>query len=73
MNQDPATRIAAVRRYGDPITDGQRADATALLADMLAAAEKHGITLRDFDFTIDLPGGCIDVITARDDRLGRQQ
>jgi hypothetical protein len=72
VNQDPAARIAAVRRYGDPITDGQRADATALLADMLAAAQKHGITLANFDFTIDLPGGCVDVVTARDDRNGRR-
>lgn len=72
LSQDPATRIAAVHRYGPPITDEQRAAATALLTDMLAAAEAHGVTLADFDDAIDLPGGCLDVITARDDRNGRR-
>ncbi|MGC0319343.1 hypothetical protein [Kitasatospora acidiphila] len=64
----PADRIAGVQRFGDPITDSQRARATALLLDLLAAAELHGATLSDFDFTIDLPGGCLDVITAMDRR-----
>lgn len=60
-----ADRIAAVHRYGDPITDEQRAAAEALLADLLAAAERHGVTLADFDWTVDLPGGCLDVILTK--------
>ena len=60
-----ADRIAAVERGGDPITAQQRDDAAALLADLLAAAERHGVTLDDFDWTVDLPGGCMDVITAK--------
>ncbi|KJY26434.1 hypothetical protein [Streptomyces sp. NRRL S-495] len=59
------TRIAEVQRGGDPITTQQRIDAAALLDDLLAAAAKHDITLDDLDWTIDLPGGCIDVITAK--------
>lgn len=62
----PAERVAAVHRFGDPITDRQRADATALLVDLLDTAARHGVTLTDFDAMVDLPGGCLDVITARD-------
>jgi hypothetical protein len=47
------------------VTDQQRADATALLVDMLTAAAAHGMTIDDFDWTIDLPGGCLDVILSR--------
>jgi hypothetical protein len=60
-----ADRVAAVPRHGDPITEQQRAAATALLADLLAAAERHGVSLDDFDWTIDLPGGCLDVIVSK--------
>ena len=60
-----ADRIAAVRRGGDPVTAEQRAAAEALLTDMLAAAERHGVTLRDLDFVVDLPGGCLDAIRAK--------
>jgi hypothetical protein len=60
-----ADRVAAVHRHGDPVTDDQRAAATALLADLLAAAERHGVGIDDFDFTIDLPGGCLDVILSK--------
>lgn len=72
MNQDPSARIAAVHRYGPPITDEQLVAATALLTDLLATAAVHGVTLADFDGVVDLPGGCVDVITNRDDRAGRQ-
>jgi hypothetical protein len=61
----PADRVAAIHRGGDPVTDEQRATATALLTDLLAAAEKHGVTLADFDWTVDLPGGCLDVVRAK--------
>lgn len=57
-----AERVDAIERGGDPVTAEQRAAATALLADMLAAASRHGVTLDDFDWTVDLPGGCLDVI-----------
>lgn len=57
----PADRVAAVHRYGDPVTDAQRAAATALLVDLLVAAEEHGVTIEDFDGVSDLPGACLDV------------
>lgn len=58
---DAAARIAAVTRHGLPATDEQRAQATALLTDLLAAAARHGITLDDFDQVADLPGACLDI------------
>jgi hypothetical protein len=61
VTDDLAYRVNAVHRYGSPIPPEVRAAATTLLADMLAAAEKHGVTLADFDNAIDLPGGCLDV------------
>ena len=60
-----ADRVAAIHRHGDPVTDEQRAAAEALLADLLEAAARHGVTLDDFDRTVDLPGGCLDVILAK--------
>lgn len=60
----PADRIANVHRHG-PVTAEQIQAATELLTDLLAAAEKHGVTLADFDWTIDLPGGCLDVVLAK--------
>lgn len=60
-----ADRIAAVHRYGDPITDEQRKEARLLLESLLLAAGLHGVTLADFDWTIDLPGGCLDVVLAK--------
>jgi hypothetical protein len=58
-------RVEAIRRHGDPVTDQQRAAATALLASLLEAAAQHGVTLDDFDWTIDLPAGCLDVVLAK--------
>lgn len=58
-----ADRVAAIERFGPaPVTDQQRAAATALLADLLEAAERHGASLDDFDWVADLPGACLDVI-----------
>lgn len=59
-----ADRIAAVQRT-TPLTDDERAAAEQLLADMLAAAGRHGITLSDLDWVTDLPGACVDVIRSR--------
>jgi hypothetical protein len=58
----PADRVAAVQRGGGPVTEEQRAAAAALLADMLAAAGRHGVTLDDLDWVADLPGACLDVV-----------
>lgn len=60
-----ADRVAEIRRHGDPVTAEQRAAAEQLLASLLAGAAKHGVTLDDFDWTVDLPGGCLDVILAK--------
>lgn len=60
-----ADRVAAVERGGDPITDQQRDEARRLLDALLRAAEPFGISLDDFDWTVDLPGGCMDVVTAK--------
>lgn len=57
-----AERVAAIRRGGDPTTAEQRAAAVELLGSLLAAAGQHGATLDDFDWTVDLPGGCLDVV-----------
>lgn len=59
-----ADRIASVQR-ATTLTGEQAAAAEQLLADMLTAAGHHGVTLDDFDWTIDLPGGCVDVILAK--------
>ncbi|MGO4417239.1 hypothetical protein AB4Z54_00285 [Streptomyces sp. MCAF7] len=58
-------RIAAVHRYGGPITDEQRTAATRLLDALLDAAADHQATLDDFDGVVDLPGGCLDVILSK--------
>lgn len=59
-----ADRIAAVSRATAP-TEEQAAAAEALLADMLAAAARHGVTLADLDWVTDLPGACVDVVKSR--------
>lgn len=60
-----AERVAAVRRHGGQVTDEQRAAATALLTDLLEAAARHGVTLADLDYVIDLPSGCLDVVLSK--------
>lgn len=60
-----AERVAGVHRHGDPVTPEQRAAAEELLASLLAAAGRHGVVLDDFDWTIDLPGGCLDVVLSK--------
>ncbi|MEU3521834.1 hypothetical protein ABZ770_42515 [Streptomyces sp. NPDC006654] len=60
-----AERVDSVHRHGAPVTPEQRAAAEALLADLLEAAARHGVTLDDFDWTVDLPAGCLDVILAK--------
>ncbi|MFF3959799.1 hypothetical protein ACFYY1_42585 [Streptomyces sp. NPDC001890] len=55
-------RVAAIHRGGPTVTDAQRTAATRLLDALLDAAAEHGATLDDFDGTIDLPGGCLDVV-----------
>lgn len=57
-------RIAAVQRASHP-TDDQQAAATRLLDVLLDAAAEHQATLDDFDWTVDLPGACVDVILAK--------
>lgn len=61
-----ADRVAAIERGGDPVTENQRLAAVELLADLLSAAERHGVTLDRFDWTVDLPGACLDVIRSQD-------
>lgn len=55
-------RVAAIQRGGGPVTDAQQTAATRLLDALLDAAAEHGVTLDDFDWTVDLPGGCLDLI-----------
>ena len=59
-NSNLAARIstAAERRPAHGDTERDKAAATALLADMLQAAAKHGITLDTFDWVADLPSTC---------------
>ncbi len=63
-----ADRVAAIGRGGPPVTSEERAAAVALLAELLAGAAKYGVTLDDFDWTVDLPGGCLDVVRAKNRR-----
>lgn len=74
MSDDRATgeRIAAVERAGGPITAQQRADATALLEDLVSAAAPHGVTLADFDWVTGLPEACVDVILQQARRRGER-
>ena len=67
QGRTPADRIAAVNRAG-AIAAEERAAATALLIDLLAAAARHGVTLDDLDWVTDLPGACLDVTAARPGR-----
>ena len=64
-SMDPAERISEVRRFGEPMTPTEQRAATELLTDLVAAAQRHGLTLGDFDAVTDLPGACVDVVRAR--------
>jgi hypothetical protein len=72
LSTDPAARIGTVRRYGAPLTEEQRTEATALLTDLLTAAGFYGVDLADFDGVVDLPGACVDALVDRDARKRRQ-
>jgi len=62
----PADRIAAVAaRRTTPPTADELETATALLVDLLAAAERHGVTLDDLDWVADLPGAAYDATVAK--------
>ncbi|MGW3230708.1 hypothetical protein [Kitasatospora sp. NPDC001095] len=54
----------AAERRTTPGTEEQKAAATALLADMLHAAARHGITLDTFDWVTDLPGHCYAAVVS---------
>jgi hypothetical protein len=64
----PADRIntSADRVHGTTVSTDQRDRATALLVDMLAAAQRHGATLAAFDWVDDLPAACVAVTLAAD-------
>lgn len=62
-----AARIAASQRTTQAPAE-QMAAARALLADMLAAADRHGVALADFDFVADLPAACMNVIRVKSRR-----
>ncbi|SEK43757.1 hypothetical protein [Streptacidiphilus jiangxiensis] len=62
---------AAERRPAKGGTEQDRATATALLADMLQAAAKHGIDLDALDLVTDLPGGCYRAVTRHGDLADR--
>ncbi|MEU1627265.1 hypothetical protein ABZ746_18450 [Streptomyces sp. NPDC020096] len=59
-----ADRIAAVRRGGPPVTSEQRDEARRLMNALLGAGQSFGIGLDDFDWVVDLPGVCVDVVLA---------
>ncbi|MBD0692089.1 hypothetical protein [Streptomyces sp. CBMA123] len=63
--RDLADRVdEAAQRRTAPGTEEQKAAATALLADMLNAAAKHGIFLDTFDWVTDLPGNCYAAVVS---------
>ncbi|MFE6692295.1 MULTISPECIES: hypothetical protein [Terrabacteria group] len=63
----PADRIAKVRRATAP-TASEADRARLLLEDLLAVADRHGVTLEDFDWVTDLPGACVDAVRSHDRR-----
>ncbi|MFJ2189954.1 hypothetical protein ACIOJE_18775 [Kitasatospora sp. NPDC087861] len=64
-NRTLADRVNAVaERRPDEGTEQDRAAATALLADILHAAAKHGVTLDTFDWVTDLPGNCYAAVVS---------
>jgi hypothetical protein len=65
MTASPSARIAAVVRGRPPLAPEQHAAAVALLADMLAAADRHGITLADLDLYADLPAVCVQAVRGK--------
>jgi hypothetical protein len=71
-DREELVRRIATARPGTAFTTAEVGDAARLLADMLAAAEQHGIQLEDFDWTVDLPGACMDVMRAKRRREGQQ-
>ncbi|WP_344489722.1 hypothetical protein [Streptomyces enissocaesilis] len=60
-----AVPTAAIRRPGPA---PQREAAVVLLTDLLTAAERHAVSLTDFDHTVDLAGRCLDVIVSKHTR-----
>ncbi|MFF8329448.1 hypothetical protein [Rhodococcus qingshengii] len=60
-------RIEAVKR-ATPLTARETDLAVLLLDDLLDAADRYGVTLDDFDWIVDLPGACTDVIRHHDAR-----
>ena len=73
MSRTLADRIddAAERRPAPHGSEQDRATAQALLADMLQAAAKHGITLDALDLVTDLPGGCYRAVGRSSDLAAR--
>lgn len=71
-DSSPHRRIAAIERGGGPITEQQRAAATALLDDLLSAAARHGVTLADFDWVTGLPDTCVDVVLQQARKRGER-
>ncbi|MEU9130672.1 hypothetical protein AB0D08_21660 [Kitasatospora sp. NPDC048540] len=70
--RDPAERVnAVVERRPDGGTEQDRAAATALLADILHTAAKHGITLDTFDWVTDLPSTCYRAVLRHRDLTDR--
>ncbi|MFD7980846.1 hypothetical protein [Streptomyces sp. NPDC059071] len=57
-----AERVVTVKRYGTPPTAAELDEAYDLLALVLAAGTKYGLTLDDWDLVDDLPGTCRDLI-----------
>ncbi|MGW9376356.1 hypothetical protein ACWGVR_40815 [Streptomyces xanthophaeus] len=59
----PARITASAARLGGPAaTPAEKADAAALLRDLLEAARSHGVTLAHFDAVADLPQAALMVI-----------
>ncbi|GAA2974109.1 hypothetical protein [Kitasatospora sp. NPDC006786] len=70
--RDLADRVnEAAQRRPDEGTEQDRAAATALLADILHAAAKHGITLDTFDWVTDLPSTCYRAVLRHRDLTDR--
>ncbi|MFI6109734.1 hypothetical protein [Kitasatospora sp. NPDC051164] len=71
-HRDLSERVNAVaERRPDQGTEQDKVAATALLADILQAAAKHGLTLDTFDWVTDLPSTCYRAVVRHRDLTER--
>jgi excisionase family DNA binding protein len=59
---DTSARVCEAITGAGYVNEAWREAAKRLLGDLVAVADRHGITLRDFDRVTDLPQACLDAL-----------